>query len=231
MCGESVRAVTDDQAAVVPLSPWVAGRRKRVLDLLVGSAVTVASAPLVAALIVAATIDTKSFGLFRQQRVGKDGKLFTVFKVRTMGPSSNDSTVTVHGDHRITRLGAVFRAYKLDEFPQFWNVARGTMSLVGPRPDVAGYLDTLEGADAQLLELRPGITGPATLFFRDEEALLAAQYDPVAYNDEIVWPRKVALNLAYARHGTLADDLRMVFLTLKASPDLLDTQLMRWKEV
>lgn len=152
--------------------------------------------------------------LFRQQRVGRDGKLFTLVKFRTMVPVHSGSTVSVAGDSRITPLGAVLRRWKLDELPELWNVLRGDMSFVGPRPDVPGYADRLQGDDRRVLQLRPGITGPATLKYRNEEQLLAAHPDPVAYNDNVIFPDKVRINLQYLDNRSFIGDLKIIFATL-----------------
>ena len=152
--------------------------------------------------------------LFRQQRVGRNGKLFTLVKFRTMENSHNGATVSVAGEERITPLGARLRRYKLDELPELWNVLIGDMSFVGPRPDVPGYADELTGEDREILLLRPGITGPATLKYRDEEQLLASVEDPQRYNDEVIFPDKVRLNRYYLHHHSLLTDLRMIFATL-----------------
>lgn len=124
------------------------------------------------------------------------------------------TTITVSNDPRITKTGKWLRRFKLDELPQLWNVFLGDMSLVGPRPDVSGYWDKLQGEAAGLLALRPGITGPATLAFRHEETLLAQATDPKQYNDEVIFPEKVRLNLEYARTMSLRKDLHYIFQTL-----------------
>lgn len=151
---------------------------------------------------------------FRQERVGKSGRLFKVVKFRTMvNRMGKDSPVTVRGDSRITPLGAFLRRWKLDELPQLWNVLKGDMSFVGPRPDVPGYMDKIEGEDRVLLSLRPGITGPATLKYRNEEQILATQPDPVRYNDDIIFPDKVRLNRVYYHRCSLALDMRLILIT------------------
>lgn len=152
--------------------------------------------------------------LFRQRRVGQYGRLFTLVKFRTMRMHDDRSTVSVAGDSRITPLGATLRRYKLDELPELWNVLKGEMSFVGPRPDVEGYADRLQGDDRVILTLKPGITGPATLKYRNEEALLAAQPDPQRYNDEVIYPDKVRINRAYARRHTFFGDLKIILQTL-----------------
>lgn len=187
---------------------------KRCFDLVVAAAVLAASSPLIAAALVAATLDTRQSGLFSQLRVGRHGRSFRVYKVRTMRPSAAvTTTVTTQHDPRITRLGRWLRRTKIDELPQFINVLLGHMSVVGPRPDVAGYADQLAGEDRIVLSVRPGITGPATLFFRDEEALLAAQLDPERFNREWLWPAKVRMNVDYVRHYRFSEDLCLVLDT------------------
>lgn len=155
--------------------------------------------------------------LFRQKRVGRGGRLFTLVKFRTMLPSSPGSTVSVAGDPRITPLGATLRRLKLDELPELWNVLLGDMSLVGPRPDVPGYADRLTGDDRRVLSLRPGITGPATLKYRNEEQLLASHPDPQLYNDSVIFPDKVRINLEYLDNRSFMGDLRIIIQTLLPS--------------
>ena len=132
-------------------------------------------------LVVAILIRVKMPGgpvIFKQKRVGKDGRLFTMYKFRSMTVKHGGSSVSVAGERRITPLGAVLRKYKLDELPELWNVLKGDMSLVGPRPDVPGYVDCLTGEDREVLKLKPGITGPASLKYRNEEELLAQVENP-----------------------------------------------------
>lgn len=160
--------------------------------------------------------------IFSQKRVGKGGKLFTIRKFRTMTANHGGSSVSVAGESRITSLGAKLRHYKLDELPELWNVLKGDMSFVGPRPDVPGYADQLKGEDREVLKLRPGITGPATLKYRDEEDLLArvvkegidGYTDPVKYNDEVIFPDKVRLNRFYLNHYSFWSDIKMLFATV-----------------
>lgn len=151
---------------------------------------------------------------FCQQRVGKDGKLFTMYKFRSMSVHHNGSTVSVAGENRITPIGAILRRYKIDELPELWNVLIADMSFVGPRPDVPGYADLLQGDDRIVLTLRPGITGPASLKYRDEEELLSTMEDPIRYNDEVIYPDKVRINRYYATHYSFIDDLKIIFCTV-----------------
>jgi lipopolysaccharide/colanic/teichoic acid biosynthesis glycosyltransferase len=153
--------------------------------------------------------------LFRQIRIGQMGKGFQIVKFRTMTCSSKKGLdITVLGDHRITRLGAALRKFKLDELPQLINVLRGEMSFVGPRPDVPGYVDQLKGVERAVLALKPGITGPATLVFANEEEILAAVEHPEKYNNEVIFPEKTRINLNYMRNMTLMGDIKLVFRTV-----------------
>lgn len=165
---------------------------------------------------------------FVQKRVGKDGKLFNCHKFRTMTVKHNGSTVSVAGDSRITPLGAKLRHYKLDELPGLWDVLIGKMSFVGPRPDVPGYADNLIGDDRDVLKLRPGITGPATLKYRLEDEMISEyvtqkqaagdtrsmQEIAVEYNDKVIYPDKVRLNCYYYRNYSFIKDIQMIFCTV-----------------
>lgn len=167
-------------------------------------------------LVVAILIKIQMPGpvLFVQQRVGRNGKLFSCHKFRSMTIGHGGSSVSVAGEARITPLGAKLRKYKLDELPELWDVFIGTMSFVGPRPDVPGYADKLQGEDRIVLTLRPGITGPATLKYRNEEEMLTTVEDPVKYNDEVIYPDKVRINRYYAEHYSFIKDIQMIFCTV-----------------
>jgi lipopolysaccharide/colanic/teichoic acid biosynthesis glycosyltransferase len=182
-------------------------------------------------LIVAILVKIKMPGgpaFFVQKRVGKGGKLFDCHKFRTMTVKHNGSTVSVAGDSRITPFGATLRHYKLDELPGLWDVLIGNMSFVGPRPDVPGYADKLTGADRDVLKLRPGITGPATLKYRLEDEMIAeyvaqkhssgdkreAQEIAVEYNDTVIYPDKVRLNCYYYHHYSFIKDIQMIVCTV-----------------
>lgn len=168
-------------------------------------------------LLVAIMIRVKMPGgavIFKQKRVGQDGKLFTMYKFRSMTVSHSGSSVSVAGESRITPLGAKLRKYKLDELPELWNVLKGDMSFVGPRPDVPGYADKLEGRDRNILKLKPGITGPASLKYRDEEELLAKIENPQKYNDEVIYPDKIKINLYYLEHYSFLKDIQMIICTV-----------------
>ena len=182
-------------------------------------------------LIVVILVKVKMPGgpaFFVQKRVGKGGKLFKCHKFRTMTVKHNGSTVSVAGDSRITPLGAKLRHYKLDELPGLWDVLIGNMSFVGPRPDVPGYADKLVGDDRDVLKLRPGITGPATLKYRLEDEMISEyvakkqkegdmrpmQEIAVEYNDDVIYPDKVRLNCYYYRHYNFIKDIQMIFCTV-----------------
>ena len=152
--------------------------------------------------------------LFRQKRVGKDGRLFTLIKFRTMVSNDGRNSITAKSDARITREGTFLRRWKLDELPELFNVLTGDMSFVGPRPDVPGYADRLEGEDRKILLLRPGVTGPATLKYLDEEEILSGVTDPQKYNDEVIFPDKERINLNYLEKYSFTGDLKIMFYTL-----------------
>lgn len=182
-------------------------------------------------IVVAIMVKVKMPGgpaFFCQKRVGKDGKLFTCHKFRTMTMNHNGSSVSVAGDSRITPFGAKLRHYKIDELPELWDVLIGNMSFVGPRPDVPGYADQLQGDDRVVLKLRPGITGPATLKYRLEDEMIAgyvaakqkdgdardSQEIATEYNDTVIYPDKVRLNKYYYEHYSFLRDLEMIFSTV-----------------
>jgi lipopolysaccharide/colanic/teichoic acid biosynthesis glycosyltransferase len=182
-------------------------------------------------LVVAVLVKIKMPGgpaFFTQKRVGKDGELFTCHKFRTMTVEHHGSTVSVAGDSRITPLGSKLRHYKLDELPGLWDVLVGNMSFVGPRPDVPGYADKLEGDDRIVLKLRPGITGPATLKYRREDEMISEyvakrqaegdsrpmQEIATEYNDNVIYPDKVRLNKYYYRNYSFLKDIEMIFATV-----------------
>jgi len=165
--------------------------------------------------IIISSIETKSFGLFLQKRVGKGGKLFNLLKIKTMKPIKGfNTTITTSNDMRITKNGKFFRDTKIDELPQLLNVLLGSMSFVGPRPDVEGYADKLEGDDRVILSVRPGITGPASLKYKNEESILSKEDNPEAYNNTVIWPDKVKINKKYIEAWSLKSDISYIFQTL-----------------
>ncbi|MGN6802068.1 MAG: sugar transferase [Ginsengibacter sp.] len=151
---------------------------------------------------------------FIQKRIGKDGKPFNMIKFRSMIPNVSENTITSKNDARITKLGSFLRKWKLDELPELINILKGEMSLVGPRPDVPGYADKLQGEDKLILSLKPGITGPASLKYANEEELLASVEEPKWYNDHIIFPDKVKINLNYYYHHSIVTDIKLIFRTL-----------------
>ena len=202
---------------------------KRILDIIASLLGLLILWPVL--LVVAIMIKVKMPGgpaFFVQKRVGKGGKLFNCHKFRTMTVKHNCSTVSVAGDSRITPFGAVLRHYKLDELPGLWDVLIGNMSFVGPRPDVPGYADKLTGDDRDVLKLRPGITGPATLKYRLEDEMISdyvakcqaegdkrsMQEIAVEYNDKVIYPDKVRINCYYYRHYSFWKDIEMIFATV-----------------
>ena len=189
---------------------------KRLFDIVFATFGLVTLGWLILICWLVATIDTRSNGFFAQVRVGRQGRHFRVFKIKTMRTSPRyNTTITLSCDPRITRSGAFLRRTKLDELPQLWNVFVGNMSFVGPRPDVPGYADRLDmNVQSILLSVRPGITGPASLAYRNEESILSTQVDPKAYNDEIIYPNKVIINLEYIKNWSFSNDLIYIIKTI-----------------
>lgn len=159
-------------------------------------------------LVFITAIDTQSNGFFKQERIGQYGKPFLIYKLRTLHLQTC----------KISVWGKLLRTSKLDEMPQFLNILKGEMTLVGPRPDVSGYADLLQGEDRIILTLKPGITGLASLKYRNEEQLLAQQPNPQHYNDEVIWPDKVRINKWYAQNRSLIMDIQIIFYTLVPIP-------------
>ncbi len=171
--------------------------------------------PLIVLAWLAATVDTRSNGLFIQERIGRGGDRFRIYKIKTMRNRTDPgSPVTTSSDDRITRTGAFLRKTKVDELPQLWNVLVGDMSFVGPRPDVPGYADDLQGEDRIILSVRPGITGPASLKYKNEEEILGLQADALRYNREVIWPDKVRINKEYIREHSLLKDIKYIINTV-----------------
>ena len=153
--------------------------------------------------------------IYRQERVGKDGKLFRIYKIRTLKDNSEDAgSVTVADDERILPFGKWLRESKVDTFLELINILIGDMSFVGPRPDVPGYADKLEGDDRIILKMRPGLTGPASIKYRHEDKILAQQADPQRYNDEVIWPDKVKINKEYYNNWSLWLDITILWKTI-----------------
>ena len=187
---------------------------KRIFDIFASFFGLIIISPIILVIAVLIKLFMPGPVFFRQRRTGKDSKLFTIVKFRTMIINEGGTTTSVLGDSRITALGAVLRKYKLDELPELWNVLKGDMSLVGPRPDVPEYTQRLNGEERLILKLRPGITGPASLRYSNEEKLLSEVSDPQRYTDEIIWPDKVRINLDYYYNRSLWRDIKVIILTI-----------------
>ena len=188
---------------------------KRVFDVVFASIAIYLTWWIMVIAIIIASIETRSFGLFIQKRVGKDAKLFYLFKIKSMKKVEGiDTTITASNDMRITKSGKFFRDNKIDELPQLFNVLFGTMSFVGPRPDVEGYADKLEEEDRVILSVRPAITGPASLKYKNEEEILAKQDNPKEYNDKVIWPDKVVINREYIKNWSLSSDIGYIKKTI-----------------
>ncbi|MCU7542745.1 sugar transferase [Riemerella anatipestifer] len=159
--------------------------------------------PLLLLLLILVSVDTFSYGLFVQDRVGQYGRIFRIYKFKTICPVSR----------KISSIGAFLRKTKLDELPQLFNILKGEMSFIGPRPDVSGYYDSLKGEDRKLLILKPGLLSEASLEYRNEEYLLNQKENPLKYNDEIIFPHKIKLNLEYLEKLSFKEDIRILLKT------------------
>lgn len=192
---------------------------KRLFDLAFSTAGLIVFSPIITICIIAATIDFAEFGIFSQTRVGRGGNLFKIRKIRTMKQcSSSDSAVTTSNDPRISSLGQFMRRKKLDELPQLWCVLVGSMSFVGPRPDVKGFADELVGDERHILDIRPGITGPASIKYRSEELILSTVDDPENYNTSVIYPDKTRINIEYMENWSLLKDIRYILITIGLAP-------------
>ena len=188
---------------------------KRLFDFTCSLAGLFLLSTLILLLAIVVKVTSKGPVFFIQERVGKDGKIFKMIKFRTMFVAQeSSSTISIKGDIRVTKIGVFLRRYKLDELPELINVLLGHMSLVGPRPDVTGYADKLVGEDRNILKLRPGITSPASLKYSNEEEILVKQKNPKAYNDEVIYPDKVRINLEYYNNQSIWLDIKIIFATI-----------------
>jgi lipopolysaccharide/colanic/teichoic acid biosynthesis glycosyltransferase len=188
---------------------------KRFLDIIGAAVGLLLTGWIILPAFIAATVDTRTNGFFTQARVGQHGRIFRVIKIRTMRlVKGHNTTVTTDQDLRITPIGRFFRRTKIDELPQLFNVLLGRMSLVGPRPDVLGFADRLQGDDRIILTVRPGITGPATLKYRNEEKLLSQNENPERYNREVIFPDKLNINRAYVENYRFYKDIKYLFRTI-----------------
>ena len=218
---ESNRGTMDSDTGIP--DPLSRGQKiaKRTFDISFATIGLVLTGWLIGFAHLAARIDTGESGFFRQERVGKHGDLFRIIKIRTMrNDTRHTTTVTTSSDPRITSLGHFFRQSKIDELPQLINILVGDMSFVGPRPDVPGYADELEGSDRMILSVRPGVTGPATLAFPNEENMLTDHTDPERFNKDVLYPKKIELNRFYLENYSFLGDIRYVARTLLLTMDL-----------
>lgn len=188
---------------------------KRIFDIVLSLLILCATFWIICILFIVSTIDTKKNGFFIQERVGQYEKVFKIIKIRTMKFAPNNTVnATARNDSRITPIGKLLRISKLDELPEVINVLLGQMSFVGPRPEVPGYANKLHGNNRVILLLKPGITGPATLKYKDEETLLAKQNNPQEYNDRFIYPDKVKINLEYSQTYSFTKDMHYIFKTI-----------------
>ncbi|WP_294248265.1 sugar transferase [uncultured Chryseobacterium sp.] len=177
---------------------------KFVFDSILAIVLIVLLLPVMILLLAVAAADTRSCGIFFQKRVGRSGEMFTIYKFRTIKSREAECSGT----------GAFFRKFKLDELPQLFNILKGDMSFVGPRPDVEGYYDRLSGKDRNVLQLRPGITSEASIKYSNEEEILKAQKNPLQYNDEVVFPDKIKMNLQYLENMSFSGDMKILMRTV-----------------
>ncbi|MCZ8091044.1 MAG: sugar transferase [Flavobacterium sp.] len=178
---------------------------KRLFDIFFSSFILITFSWLILVSYIITSIQTKSNGIFVQQRIGQYGKSFSVLKLKSMYPKKE----------KVTSFGQIIRRYKIDELPQFLNVLFGQMSIVGPRPDIAGYYDLLEGEERKLLELKPGITSEASIKYKDEEYILSQHENPKLYNDTVIFPDKIKMNLDYYYKQSFILDVKIILKTIK----------------
>lgn len=176
---------------------------KRLFDVFFSLVLIIILSPVLLLGFILASVDTKTNGLFVQERIGQYGKKFKIFKLRS-----------INGQNKISRFGQFLRKSKIDELPQLLNILSGDMSVVGPRPDIPGYYDLLEGENRKILELKPGLTSEASIKYKDEEAQLEAQNNPLEYNDKVIFPDKIKMNLEYYHKKNFWLDLKIIFKTI-----------------
>jgi lipopolysaccharide/colanic/teichoic acid biosynthesis glycosyltransferase len=188
---------------------------KNTFDFILSFVGLIVLSPLILLSWLVSTIETRSNGFYFQRRVGKNGKFFLLVKIKTMKEVKGINTnVTNKNDKRITKSGSFFRKTKIDELPQLWNIFVTQMSFVGPRPDVVGYADQLTGEEKIIISIRPGITGPASIKYKNEESILSKYNDFEKYNDEIIWPDKVKINCDYVNNWSFWKDMYYIYLTI-----------------
>ena len=177
---------------------------KRIFDIIFSVIGLTSLALLIIILILVSSVDTKSFGIFYQKRIGQFGKVFQIFKIKTISERSR----------KASSYGLFLRKSKLDELPQLFNILIGDMSFVGPRPDISGYYDMLQGEQRKILQLKPGLTSEASIKYSDEESILNLQENPLEYNDNVIFPDKVKMNLDYFYKQSLLVDLKIILKTV-----------------
>jgi lipopolysaccharide/colanic/teichoic acid biosynthesis glycosyltransferase len=218
-CAAQVTSLGESQPhSTAEFTRWNTAAGKRLLDLAGATFLLVLLSPLMCLLALLIKLSSRGTVFYRQRRVGQGGREFQLLKYRSMAPARPGLPLTRAGDPRVTRVGRFLRKWKLDELPQLFNVVRGDMSFVGPRPDVAEYINRLNERQKQILQLRPGLTGSATLRYRNEEALLAQvpEAELASYYCSEVLPHKVNLDLEYARRASLGNDIIILLQTALA---------------
>ncbi len=189
--------------------------KKRIFDIIISFFAIIILSPLFLLISIVIKLTSKGPIFFIQERIGLKGSIFKIIKFRTMINDHNSlNVVSIKNDSRITVVGKILRKYKLDEIPELINVLVGSMSLVGPRPDVPGYVDLLKGENRKILTLKPGITGPASLKYFNEEEILSSKKNPKDYNDKIIFPDKVKINLDYYYKNNIWIDIKIIFATI-----------------
>ena len=187
---------------------------KRTFDILASFFGLIILSPLLLVAGLLVRFSSEGPVLFRQERAGRHGIPFTIYKFRTMFVDHGGSSVSVKGEKRITPIGAVLRKFKIDEFPELWNILIGDMSFVGPRPDMPEYAARLQGKQREILTVRPGLTSPASIKYAREEELLSLVPDPQKHFDEVIWPDKMRMNLEYIKRRTFIGDIVLIFKTV-----------------
>ena len=188
---------------------------KRLFDIMFSFIGLIILSPLFLFICILLKIFSNESIFFIQKRVGRNSKLFDIIKFRSMiSDKENKSTVSIKGDSRVTKIGSLLRKYKLDELPELYNVLKGDMSIVGPRPDVPGYADKLKGEERKILELKPGITSLSSLKYINEEEILASKKDPISYNNKVIFPDKTRINLDYYYNNNIWIDIKIIFATI-----------------
>ena len=187
---------------------------KRIFDFLLSIFLLFFFFPIIFICFLISSLETKSFGIFRQIRIGRNGIPFYIYKIKTMSDSKQTNHITVSNDYRITFFGKLLRKFKFDELPQLYNILNGDMSFVGPRPDVPGFADKITGVERAILSVRPGITGLASLKYRNEEYILNNVKDPISYNNNVIWPDKVKINYYYVLNYSFSLDIKIIICTL-----------------